>query len=95
MTPRLIESGTDVHLWPASLVAQIAAWELPRGPVANTSPATQHVDALVQLTELYSFIFGARAVWAGLSNVHVLPPSLVIMISSVPPGTLLPVSTVA
>jgi hypothetical protein len=95
MTPRLTEREIDVHFWPPSLVTQIAARELPRSPVVNISPATQHVDALVQLTELYSLLFGARAVTAGLANVHVFPSSFVIMISSVPPGTLVPVSTAA
>jgi hypothetical protein len=79
MMPNLIGKGTDVHVCPASLVAQIAACELPRRPVGITSPAIQHVDALVQLTELNSSEDGALPVRAGDTKVQVTPPSLVIM----------------
>jgi hypothetical protein len=93
MMPNLIGKGTDVHVCPASLVAQIAACELPRRPVGITSPAIQHVDALVQFTESYSSIDDALPAEAGVTNVQVIPPSLVIMISFLLLGTLLPTST--
>jgi hypothetical protein len=95
MMPSVIGKGTDTHVCPASLVAQIAACELPRRPVGITSPAIQHVDALVQLTELYSSIDDALPVEAGVTNVQVIPPSFVTMISLLLLGTLLPTSTVA
>jgi hypothetical protein len=95
MMPSLIGKGTDVHVCPASLVAQIAACELPRRPVGITSPAIQHVDALVQLTELYSSMDGALPEGAGVTNVQVIPPSFVIMIPLLSLGTLFPTSTVA
>jgi hypothetical protein len=93
MMPSLIGKGTDTHVCPASLVAQIAACELPSWPVGITSPAIQQLDALVQLTELYSSIDDALPVGAGVANVQVIPPSLVIMISFLLLGTLLPTAT--
>jgi hypothetical protein len=93
MTPSVIGKETDIHVCPASLVAQIAACELPRRPVGITSPAIQHVDALVQLTELYSSIDDALPTGAGVTNVQVIPPSFVIMISFLLLRRLLPTAT--
>jgi len=89
----LIGNETDVHVCPESLVAQIAACELLRWPVGNTSPATQHVDAFVQLTESYSSIDDALLQAPG-HEVQVVPPSLVSMTSLVLLGIVLPTTTV-
>ena len=91
--PNLIGNETDVHVCPESLVAQIAACELLRRPVGNTSPAIQHVDAFVQLTESYSSIDDAPPAGAGVTKVQVVPPSLVSMTSLVLLGIVLPTTT--
>jgi hypothetical protein len=80
MNPKPLGSGTAVHVAPELLVAHIAACEVT-ARLSHSSPAVQHVDAVAQFTELNRTRDVPFPAATGFANVHVAPPSFVVMTS--------------